>query len=169
MICSRCQKERPDNGEYKTCERCKKSQHKYEADHREKGRERALKSYYERRKCDPEKIRAQKREWKRKNPVAYMLTSIRQRAKKKGLDFDLVHEDIIIPDTCPVLGIKLHVSDGKSSPNSPSIDRFDSTGGYTKDNVRIISHRANTIKSDATIEEIEKILKYMRSDNKELL
>jgi hypothetical protein len=35
---------------------------------------------------------------------------------------------------------------------------------YTKENIRIISYRANTIKNSASIEEIEKILMYLKKE-----
>jgi predicted RND superfamily exporter protein len=40
---------------------------------------------------------------------------------------------------------------------TPSLDRIDSKKGYTPDNVWVISHRANQIKNDATIEELKLI------------
>lgn len=53
---------------------------------------------------------------------------------------------------------------GHPTDNSPSIDRIDNLKGYTKENIKIISHRANAIKRDASVEEVEKILKYMKGD-----
>lgn len=61
---------------------------------------------------------------------------------------------------CPVLGIPLFKGTGKLTDNSPTLDRIDSTGGYTKDNVLVVSARANRIKSDATIEELLKVALY---------
>lgn len=86
---------------------------------------------------------------------ARLLYSARKRAKKKGLEFNLALEDIVIPERCPVLGIPM---------TQPSIDRFDSTRGYTPDNIRVISVRANTIKSDGTAEEIARVLAYVRGE-----
>lgn len=82
------------------------------------------------------------------------------RAKKKGIVFDLKPEDIVIPDVCPVLGIKMER--GGAQWNSPSLDRFDNSKGYTPDNVRVISSRANQIKSDATAEELLRVLAYVQ-------
>ena len=64
-----------------------------------------------------------------------------------------------IPKYCPVLGIEIK-SNTTNAPldSSPSLDRIDSSKGYIKGNVRIISNRANRIKSDATIEELRKVL-----------
>ncbi len=47
-------------------------------------------------------------------------------------------------------------------PNSPSFDRIIPTRGYTKGNVIIISNRANRIKSDATVEELERVASFYR-------
>jgi hypothetical protein len=89
-----------------------------------------------------------------------VIRGTRYRAKKKGIVFDLTADDLIFPEFCPVLGVKLEPGNGLSA-NSPSIDRVDNSKGYTKDNVRVISTRANSLKSDATLAEIQKLLAYM--------
>lgn len=86
-------------------------------------------------------------EWK-------MLWSAKNRATRKGLPFDLQIEDIVIPEICPVLGIAV---------TKPSLDRKKNDLGYVRGNIKVISDRANRIKSDATVEEIEAIARYMRS------
>ena len=93
-----------------------------------------------------------------------MINDARKRAKRKGIDFDLDQSDLIVPPTCPVLGIELFVSGGKRTANSPSLDRIDNSRGYIKSNVRVISFRANALKNDATIEELEKIVNYMKEN-----
>lgn len=75
-------------------------------------------------------------------------------------------EDINVPDVCPMLGIQLNydgVGEGGWSrkDNSPSLDRINNKLGYTKDNIQIISWRANRIKNDSTPEELIKIAIYM--------
>lgn len=92
------------------------------------------------------------REWYRKNRAKAMLIASRGRAKAKGWDHDITLEDIMIPDLCPVLGIPME---------SASLDRFDNRLGYVKGNVRVISTRANELKRDATLEEMQAIVAYM--------
>lgn len=93
------------------------------------------------------------------------LNSCRQRAKKLDVPFDLKLEDIYpFPLKCPILGIPLIPSNHASSPFSPSIDRKIPDLGYTKDNVQVISMRANQLKSNGTIEEFEAILKFLKSE-----
>jgi hypothetical protein len=82
------------------------------------------------------------------------------------LPFNLKVEELTIPSVCPVLGLPLKTNYEVVKHDSPSIDRIDPKGGYTMDNVRIISHRANTLKNDASIEELEKVLQYMKSFQK---
>lgn len=95
------------------------------------------------------------------DPVYMMLKKAKERAKEKGLEFNLTREDIQIPLQCPVLGIFLVRQIGKASFNSPVLDRLDNSKGYIKGNVNVISQRANRIKSDASWDEINAILKYM--------
>ena len=83
------------------------------------------------------------------------------RAKRKGIVFNIKIEDIVIPEVCPILGIPL-IKDGiKQNDNSPSIDRIDNLKGYTKDNIRIVSWRANNIKGIGSIDDHIKLVDYM--------
>ena len=50
-------------------------------------------------------------------------------------------------------------------PNSPSFDRIDPTKGYVKGNVIIVSNKANVIKSNATVEELERVSSFYRQLN----
>lgn len=104
------------------------------------------------------------RDYRVKVPERNLLYAAKDRSKKKNLPFDLTLEDIKIPDVCPVLGIPIIKVDFQNprSDNAPSIDRFDNTKGYTKDNVNIISLRANKIKNHGSIEDFEKIIKWMK-------
>lgn len=75
----------------------------------------------------------------------------RYRAKKKGIDFNLDHGDLNIPTNCPLLGHEIIEGDYDWGP---SLDRLDPSKGYTKDNVKIISNKANRLKGNATYEEM---------------
>lgn len=76
-------------------------------------------------------------------------------------------EEMSIPEFCPILGIKLNYSGGNGQLDgaNPSIDRIDNSIGYTKDNIHIISLRANKIKNDATLGELTKIVEYLTDMN----
>lgn len=99
------------------------------------------------------------RSW-RDDAVGRMLMNSRQRAKKAGLEHTLTREDVIIPEFCPVLGIKLHTEDRKAKFAAPSIDRIDNNKGYTPDNTVVISVRANLLKKDATLTEMRALVKF---------
>lgn len=93
--------------------------------------------------------------------VTSMFKSARARSFKKGIPFNLEQEDLKLPDVCPVLGIELSWGD-KITESTPSLDRLKPELGYVKGNCVIISMRANRLKNDATEEELESILRYMR-------
>ncbi len=163
MICARCKQERPEHdfGGLKTCSKCKDYRRRYYTKKRDQTIARALKSYNQKYKDDPDSMRAYKRSQIRRNPEAYLLWSIKTRAKKRGIPFNLTHEDVQIPENCPILGIPLEINLGHSGPNSPTLDRIIPGKGYIRGNVQVISHRANTIKSDATLEELRQVTSFM--------
>lgn len=88
--------------------------------------------------------------------IARMLINARSRAKNYKLPFDIDKNDIIIPKTCPLLGIELTLEVNSSKRNATdstvSLDRIVPELGYVKGNVRVISYLANKIKNNASRE-----------------
>jgi hypothetical protein len=97
-----------------------------------------------------------------KDPRKVMVTHAKKRAIAKGVPFDILYTDIVIPSLCPLLNIPLCVSHKKHSSNSPSLDRIIPELGYVKSNILIISHRANTAKQDLSINELELLTKNLK-------
>lgn len=106
-----------------------------------------------------EETRAEKAKWVAKDRLSFrskhLWMSAKARAFRRGMEFTITVEDVVIPTRCPVLGIEIVIEAGKSvQPGAPSLDRIDNALGYTPANVRVISHRANALKRDASREEV---------------
>ena len=120
--------------------------------------------------CDPCRGRAWRNSHDHKVVPAQkkMLYSARKRAHLRGIPFNITEADIVIPATCPVLGIPLsRVVDGGPGvgpqPSSPTLDRIIPELGYVPGNVAVISWRANKLKSDATLAELEAVTAWVKS------
>lgn len=97
------------------------------------------------------------------SPEFLLWSGAKQRARRKHIEFSLDIKKIQIPERCPVLGILLKKGDRGFLDSSPTLDRIDPQRGYQEDNVQVISFRANRIKSDSTLEELRKVLRYRES------
>lgn len=106
------------------------------------------------------------RQYWRKHPEKYLWKHARNRALRKNLEFSITVEDIKIPEFCPILGFKLGEVGGtnKDRKTCPTIDRKDNSKGYTVENIGIISYRANQLKGDMTIKDIENLLKFLEQN-----
>lgn len=166
-ICNRCNCEKPlsefsknSSSKDKLQYRCKECDNKYQANRRKENN-------VERREYD-----RQYQANKRKNfeyRLQMLINASKQRAKLKNREHSITVNDIksIFPvnGCCPIFGMKLEFNNAGFRENSPSIDRIDSSKGYTKDNIQVISWKANRIKSYATVEELEIIVAYMKQGN----
>ena len=89
------------------------------------------------------------------NYESFLLSSSKRRAKTTNVEHTISLADIIIPDTCPYLEVPLTRTHGQGQlPTNASIDRIDSSKGYIKGNIQIISRLANTMKSNSTEEQL---------------
>ena len=90
-----------------------------------------------------------------------MWRAAKARAEASNLDFNIDLSDIIIPEKCPILGIKLILNSSRPIDESPALDRINNALGYIRGNVVVISSRANRIKSDATASELFAIARFL--------
>jgi hypothetical protein len=89
----------------------------------------------------------------------------KQRAKKQKVPFDIDANYLISiypkNNKCPVLGIKMQFG-ADDRLNSPSVDKIIPEKGYVKGNVVWMSYRANSLKTDASIDELKGLAKWIK-------
>jgi hypothetical protein len=108
----------------------------------------------QRRKYDPEKEHARYEKHRETNRLQALIRGSRQSAKKRGLEHTITKDDLIQVEFCPLTGIKIDWSVSGKHMANPSIDRIDSTKGYVPGNVEIMSCLGNSMKSNATPEQM---------------
>ena len=89
----------------------------------------------------------------------------KQRAKKDKVPFNIDANYLIsiFPknNKCPVLGIKMQFG-GNDIQISPSVDKIIPKKGYVKGNVVWMSYRANSLKTNASIDELKNFAKWIK-------
>lgn len=178
-LCGQCKRELPLDafnkgtgqfGKQCTCRECEHILH-----NTEESKERRRLARDARRKLTPEyrekeKLRHLKTLLSNEDSYKkYLVRGAKQRALHIGVPFDISYKDINIPEHCPLLGIKLnrHLGEGGRTStcwDSPSIDRIIPELGYVKGNVWIVSLKANTIKNNATLEELELLVNNLKKE-----
>lgn len=149
-----------DSGTLSCCSACRANRGRCPCGEQDRGKYPGGRWGYSCRAC----TRLQVRRWATNNRAKTLLNNAKRRAAKLGLQFNLALEDIDIPEVCPVLGTVLAKEPSlKNRDLSPSLDRIDPNGGYVRGNVRVISFRANTLKSNATSKELEHVLQDLRA------
>lgn len=124
----------------------------------EKARERSRKWYKDYGHL-PEVIERRKKtllKWREDFPAKYLWQQAKNRAKEINVKFDLIPEDISIPDRCPALNVEFKYG----TPYAMSLDRINPGLGYVKGNVQVICRKANLMKQDASIEELRNFAKW---------
>jgi len=90
-------------------------------------------------------------------PWLRTLQNAKSRSKKLEVPFSLTQESVCSlyeesDGICPVLGVPMRV--GGDLQFVPSLDRIKPELGYVLGNVRLISYRANSLRADATADEL---------------
>lgn len=127
-----------------------------------KNKSHSLDWYYSNHDREKGKRNKNSRDRTTNNSLANLLSHARNRASKKNIEFSITKEDLIVPDTCPVFGTPFV----PRTRYAMSLDRINPTKGYVVGNVQIISRKANTMKNDATKEELLKFSDWAREFSK---
>lgn len=117
---------------------------------------------------------AGKRRQRARAPESYWassaLANAKVRAGRAGVPLNVDHAFLLAmahdTKTCPVFDFVFEYQGrGRIHAASPSLDRIDPKKGYVRGNVAIISVRANSIKQNASWQEIAKVVDWLRSQN----
>lgn len=110
------------------------------------------------------KIREKVLEWQKANPERFQYNQVKARAKAENIPFDIDFKDLVWPTVCPVLGTPVFRSEkGLNRDNHPSVDKVIPELGYIKGNVCVISGKANRLKQESTIQDLEAVISYIKS------
>ena len=101
--------------------------------------------------------------------ASYLVTAAKQRAKAKGLPFNLdAHraklQSVMDQGVCQMTGIPFDML-GKQTWNSPSLDRIVPSKGYTISNVRVVLFSLNVMMHDWGVETVKTVVNAL--NNKE--
>ena len=105
----------------------------------------------------------------RLNPYNQLFHNFKKRTSLAKVAFELTKDEMRIifeksGDRCPVFGFKFNKNSTKDNRDyAPSLDRIDPKEGYTKENTIVVSMLANRIKTDAKIEDIGKVLTFIKN------
>jgi|SRR5580704_5588273 hypothetical protein len=99
--------------------------------------------------------------WGRSHLTAVMIQSAKFRAKRDGVPFNITNEDVVIPALCPVFGKPLAQGNRQSHEWAPTLDRIKPELGYVRGNVQVMSHKANWLKNNASVEELQRIVEWL--------
>ena len=114
------------------------------------------------RECEKKRFK----EAYKKDPISQMLSNSKIRAKAKKLPHNITSDDIreVWPkdNICPVLKkpFEMGFKSGKTKSMAPSLDKIIPSKGYTKGNIVVISDIVNRLKSDASLEDLKKIINF---------
>jgi len=97
-----------------------------------------------------------------------LLDRIKAQAKIRGVEFNISVDDVVWNTHCPIFGFELNYwATNARERDTASFDRKNSSMGYVKGNVSVISNKANSCKSNMTTEEIERLLIYAKTYNED--
>jgi len=102
----------------------------------------------------------------RNQPFKLKATKAKARAKILNIPYNLTAEylESIWIGVCPVLHKEIYLYEKQNEEFSAELDRFVPNLGYVKGNVHFLSRKANRIKNNSSIEDIENLLNWMKKN-----
>lgn len=92
--------------------------------------------------------------------LSYIMRGVRYRARKSNVECEIDAEFLNVllkkqDGCCAISGITLTFEKGQGHiSTNASVDRINPTRGYTSDNVQLVAHQVNTMKSNLNLSEL---------------
>jgi hypothetical protein len=128
---------------------------------RARWREKAKRQYAAKKELRIEQMRANRALVRQDvgRQMQLLFNSARARAKKDGREFTITKEWLALqPRYCAISGIPFIIIQDGRGPLTPSLDRIDSSKGYTPENTQIVACWYNLGKSDWNDTEIQDLI-----------
>jgi len=106
------------------------------------------------KQCTNEASKSKKASRRVKDRSWFLWQKAKYRAEKQCVPFTIQQADVVIPDYCPELGIEMKKSSGPLCDSSPTLDKITPSLGYVPGNVVVVSFKANSMKRNATVNEL---------------
>lgn len=102
---------------------------------------------------------------RRTKPFKLRCSRAKSRAQYLKVPFDLTPDYLekLWTGICPALGIPIKWETDRSDDTAAELDRFNPLLGYVKGNVTFLSRKANRLKNNASLEELENLVKWMQA------
>lgn len=115
--------------------------------------------------CKRDGQRARYAKYKEDSYFKYKATRAKSRSQNLRVPFNLTPEylESIWTGSCPVTGLALNKQAARSDEQAAELDRFEPELGYVEGNVAFLSRKINRLKNNASIEELEQLLSWMKS------
>ena len=122
------------------------------------GKEKAKKDYQRKKKYIAERDKNRKEIYKTHNPFRLMISALKLGAKRRNLEFLITFEELQAiweqqNGKCYYTGIPMNFTYSLSLPKQMSLDRKDSSKGYTKENCVLCCQFINYAKHDYKMED----------------
>lgn len=140
-------------------DRVKHHSDKWRKENPDRAKEVGRNQYYKHRDRNLKKAKQDYYQRKAGDQLKFMFERTKHKAKARGYEWLITMDDLTIPDFCCYLNIPL---DSRDRDHQPSIDRIDNGKGYVAGNVVVCSWRANRLKKEMTLDELEMIASALR-------
>lgn len=119
-------------------------------------------------KKNEDKLKQRGKDRRLNRPEYFLFAAAKKRSREFNMECSITEQDVKLlldtTDECPLRKVKFERGENKRAvDNSISLDRIDSTKGYTKDNIQLLSYKANVVKNDVDFNTFKLIVENLRS------
>jgi len=104
---------------------------------------------------DPDYRKKVTKRYRENSRLKSLVCISKNRARERGIEHSITERDLQKVLICPYTGLEIDWTASGKHIRNPSVDRIDNSKGYIPGNVEVISSMANTMKSNASVTQLQ--------------